>query len=122
VRRASAADPGVVGDEALERARPGEGAAGPPPHGRAARGGGEIDDLEAEVREGREKLREVLADAVRSDELLGAHEPVDAAGPPARDGRVEIVIGQSGEVAPGGVRRGGHEAAAVYASPIWCAP
>jgi hypothetical protein len=94
-------DPGAVGHQALKAAGPGERRSRPPAHGGPVAVGGQIQNLEAEVRERVEQRAEVLADAVRRDEVLLADEPVDRARSPAVDRGIEVVIGQRLEVSLG---------------------
>jgi hypothetical protein len=59
---------------------------------------GRVEDLESEVREGVKQRGEVLADAVRGDQLLLADEPVDPPGSPTGDRGIEVVVGQRLEI------------------------
>ena len=60
-----------------------------------------VDDLEREVRERGEQLREVVADPVGRDQVLLADHPVDRPGAPAGDRGVEIVGAERVEVTLG---------------------
>jgi hypothetical protein len=72
-------DSGAVGGEALEEPGAGERPARPPAHRGAVPGGGDVDDLEREVRKGGKQGAEVLAHPVGGDQLLLADEAIDRA-------------------------------------------
>jgi hypothetical protein len=94
-------DPGAVCRQALKAAGAGKRRPRAPADCGAVAVGGEVEDLEAEVRERLEQLREVLTDTVGGNQLLLADEPIDPAGSPAVNGGIEVLLGQRLEVSLG---------------------
>jgi hypothetical protein len=94
-------DPGAVCHQALKAPGAGERGPRPPANGGAVTVGGQLEDLEAEVREGLEQLREVPTDTVGGDQFLLADKPINSARSPAVDRGVEVVLGQRLEISLG---------------------
>jgi hypothetical protein len=111
----------AVRSEPLEGPGTGERPVCPPANGGLGAADDLVDHLELEVRERLEQLREVLADAVRRDQLLLADQVIDRPGLPACKCGVEIMGPERVEITPGDAGRGARHSAAVYAAAIWCA-
>ncbi len=91
----------------LEAGRAVEGPGRAPPHGGVLLRGGDLEDLEREVGEGREQRSEPLLEAGGHAELGEADEPVGRAGNPEVGGGVEIALGDRLEVGAGNGRGAG---------------